>query len=67
MFSEKISDEHRSMFTGFLDKVILVNSATTVNASGTGGVVNIADFRPAVYGELVVAARAFKGNVTHYC
>lgn len=53
------------MFTGLLDKVILVNSATTVNASGTSGVVNIADFCPAVYGEIVVAAWALKRNVTH--
>ncbi len=52
------------MFTGLLDKVILVNSATTVNARGAGGVIHIADFCPAVYGEIVVADWALKRNVT---
>jgi hypothetical protein len=66
VLSENISDECRGMLAGWLDKVILVNSATTVSASGSGGFVHIADFCPAVYGEIVVAARALKQNGVHH-
>ena len=66
MFTEEISDEYRGMFTGLLDKVILVDSTPAVSTSGVVNIVHITDFCSGVYGEIVITARAFKLNVAHY-
>ncbi|MNG54597.1 hypothetical protein D3C79_126450 [compost metagenome] len=50
------------MFTGLPNKFIFIDSVPAVSTSGAG---NIADFRPTVYGEILVAVRALKRNVTH--
>ncbi len=64
MFTEDISDEYRGMFTGLLDDDILMDSATAVSTSGACNIIHIADFRPGVYGELVITAWTLKWNVT---
>lgn len=64
VISGNISDKYRSKLTGLLDQVILADSDPAVRAGGTGGVVNIADFCPTVYGKIVVASWALKRNVT---
>jgi hypothetical protein len=66
VFTEEISDEYRGMFTGLLDDVILMDSATTVSTSGAGNIVHIADFCSGVYGEIVITAWALKWNIAHY-
>ena len=53
------------MFTGLPDKFIFIDSVPAVSTSGAGNIVHIADFRPTVYGEILVAVRALKRNVTH--
>ncbi|HCC3327760.1 TPA: hypothetical protein M4731_000932 [Salmonella enterica] len=63
---EQAFNKYRSMLTGLLNNIFVVDSAPAVRAGGTGGVVNITDFRPAVHGEIVVAAWALKRNVTHH-
>lgn len=55
------------MFTGLLDKVIFIDSTPAVSTCGAGNIGHIADFCPTVYGEIVVAAWAFKWNIAHYC
>ena len=52
------------MFTGLLDDDILMDSATAVSTSGACNIIHIADFRPGVYGELVITAWTLKWNVT---
>ena len=66
VISENISDKNRSMVTGLLNDILFVDNSAAMDASDSGSIINIADFGPTVYGEIVVAAWALKRNVTHH-
>ncbi|EKS6645441.1 hypothetical protein QCD58_004309 [Enterobacter hormaechei] len=53
------------MVTGLLDNILFIDDSAAIDADDPGGIASIADFCPAVYGEIVVAAWALKWNVTH--
>lgn len=64
VISEKSSDKNRSMVTGLLNDILFVDNSAAMDTSDSASIINIADFRPTVYGEIVVADWALKRNVT---
>ncbi len=62
---EHVPDELLSMITGLFSNIVFVNSSPAIGAGGSFNIVYALDFNAATYSQVMAAARAFKGNITH--
>ena len=65
MFPEHISDEFLSMLAGLSGNIIFAECLPAVSTCGAVDIIYSLYFGSAAYDEVVAAARAFKGNMTH--
>ena len=62
---EHVPDDLLSLITSLLSDIVFVNSSPTIGTGGAFNIVYTLDFNAATYSQVMAAARAFKGNITH--
>ncbi|HAT3770920.1 TPA: hypothetical protein I8627_003797 [Citrobacter freundii] len=62
---EHVPDDLLCMITSLLSDIVFVNSSPTIGAGGAFNIIYTLDFNAATYSQVMSAAKAFKGNITH--
>lgn len=62
---EHIPDEFFRMISGLPGDIVFANSSPAIGTGGAFDIIYTLDFDAAAYGQIMTAARAFKGNITH--